>query len=243
MGYRHLRLYQAKWSQIAYSIYDLLTSHAHDRLNCWIEEKENITLNTQCRKLIDILTRFYNTVRYARYSYKSYLKSTTPEYDLLLELKPSKCSDLNNDIKIAFGNSLGRVANIYFSVYDKLCSSLNIFAYELEYDSAACIVYGYQEQQKNLYKEFLRRQNAKKELLYWLMKNASKYPKYSLAKEDALDFDAATVEHYLWELIFNSEDGQDCYDEVDYLYDELCSIDKDNWKNRLELMNYLISQK
>lgn len=75
------------------------------------------------------------------------------------------------------------------------------------------------------------------------MKNASKYPKYSLAKEDALDFDAATVEHYLWELIFNSEDGQDCYDEVDYLYDELCSIDKDNWKNRLELMNYLISQK
>lgn len=130
--------------------------------NCWIEEKENITLNTQCRKLIDILTRFYNTVRYARYSYKSYLKSTTPEYDLLLELKPSKCSDLNNDIKTAFGNSLGRVANIYFSVYDKLCSSLNIFAYELEYDSAARIVYGYQEQPKNLYKEFLRRQNAKK---------------------------------------------------------------------------------
>lgn len=224
-------------------IYDLLTSHAHDRLNDWIEEKENIKINTNCRKLIDILTRFYNTVRYARYSDETYLKSATPECDLLLELKSSKCFDLNTDIKNNFGNFLGRLANIYFTVYDKLCSELNIFAYELEYDSAACIVYGYREKPKNLYKEFLKRQNAKKELLYWLMKKATEYPKYSFVKDDALDFDADSVEHYLWELIFNSEDGQDYYDEVDCLYDELCSIDKDKWKNRLELIDYLIADK
>ena len=131
------------------SVYDLLTSHAHDRLNNWIEEKENIKVDTNCRKLIDILTRFYSTVRYARYSDESYLKSTTPEYDLLLEMKSSKGSDLNNDIKNTFGNSLGRLAYIYFAVYDKLCSELNIFAYELEYDSAACIVYGHREKPKN----------------------------------------------------------------------------------------------
>lgn len=225
------------------SIYELLMSHAHERLNNWIEEKENIKLNTNCRKLIDILTRFYNTVRYARYSDESYLRSSTPEYDLLLELKTSNSLDLNNDIKNNFGNYLGKLANMYFAVYEKLCSELNIYAYELEYDSAACIVYGHREKPKNLYKEFLRRQNAKKEILYWLMKKASEYPKYSIAKEDALDFDADSVEHYLWELIFNSEDGQDCYDEVDYLYDELCSIDKDKWKNRLELMDHLISEK
>ena len=224
------------------SVYDLLTSHAHDRLNNWIEEKENIEVNTNCRKLIDILTRFYNTVRYARYADESYLKSTTPEYDLLLEMKSSTGSDLNNDIKNSFGNSLGRLANIYFAVYDKLCSELNIFAYELEYDSAACIVYGYREKNKNLYKEFLKRQNAKKEIIYWLMKKATEYPKYSIAKEDALDFDADSVEHCLWELIFNSEDGQSCYDEVDCLYDELCFSDKEKWKNRLAMIDYFISK-
>ena len=223
-------------------VYDLLTSHAHDRLNTWIEEKENIRVNTNCRKLIYILTKFYNTVRYARYADESYLRSTTPEYDLLLEMKPSKSSDLNNDIKNAFGISLGKLANIYFSVYDKLCSELNIFAYELEYDSAACIVYGHGEKPKNLYKEFLKRQNAKKEILYWLMKKATEYPKYSIAKEDALDFDADSVEYYLWELIFNAEDGQNCYDEVDCLYDELCFSDKEKWKNRLAMIDYFISK-
>ena len=224
-------------------VYDLLMSHAHDRLNNWIEGKEDIKLNTNCRKLIDILTRFYNTVRYARYADESYRRSTTPEYDLLLELRSSNSSNPGDEIKNNFGNYLGKLANMYFVLYNKLCSDLNIFAYELEYDSAACIVYGYREKPKNLYREFLNRQNAKKEILYWLMKKASEYPKYSFAKEDALDFDADSVEHYLWELIFNSEDGQDCYDEVDCLYDELCSIDKDKWKNRLELMDYLISER
>lgn len=228
------------------SVYDLLISHAHDRLNNWIEEKENLKVNTNCRKLIDILTRFYNTVRYARYADESYLRSTTPEYDLLLEMKSSKGSDLgsdlNDDIKNTFGNSLGKLANIYFAVYDKLCSELNIFAYELEYDSAACIVYGHREKSRNLYKEFLKRQNAKKEILYWLMKKAAEYPKYSIAKEDALSFDADSVEHYLWELIFNSEDGQNCYDEVDCLYDDLYFSDKEKWENRLAMIDYFISK-
>ena len=73
------------------------------------------------------------------------------------------------------------------------------------------------------------------------MKKGFEYPKYSFAKEDALDFDADSVEHYLWELIFNSEDGQDSYDEVDCLYDELCSEDKAKWKERLELINHFFS--
>ena len=182
-------------------------------------------------------------MRYARYADESYRRSTTPEYDLLLELRSSNSSNPGDEIKNNFGNYLGKLSNMYFALYNKLCSDLNIFAYELEYDSAACIVYGYREKPKNLYREFLNRQNAKKEILYWLMKKASEYPKYSFAKEDALDFDADSVEHYLWELIFNSEDGQDCYDEVDCLYDELCSIDKDKWKNRLELIDYLVSER
>lgn len=221
-------------------VYNLLMSHAHDKLNNWIEEKESVKLNTNCRKLIDILTRFYNTVRYARYTDESYRKTLTPEYDLLSELISTNSSDPNNDIKNSFGNYLGKLSHMYFVIYNKLCSELNIFAYELDYDSAASIVYGHSGKPKNLYKEFLRRQNAKKEVLYWLMKKASEYPKCSIAQEDALDFDTDAIEHYLWELIFNSEDGQDCYDEVDCLYDELCSQNKERWKNRLELIDYFI---
>ncbi len=219
---------------------DLLTSHAYIKLNNWIEENEDIEVDKNCRKLIHILQKFYNKVRYARYTDESYWKATTPEYNLLLELKPPNSSDLNNDIKNNFGNYLGKLANIYFAVYRKLCSDLTIFADELESESAAWNVYNYSETPKNLYKEFLKRQNAKKEVLYWLMKRASEYPKFSIAKEEALDFDVNYIEHYLWELIFNSEDGQDCYDEVDCLYGELRSEDKAKWKDRLELIEHFI---
>lgn len=222
------------------SVYELLMSHAHDRLNNWIEEKTNIKPNTNCRKLLDILSRFYNTVRYARYSDETYLKATTPEYDLLLELRGSNSSELNNAIKNNFGNYLGRLAHLYFSVYTNLCSELGIYAYELEYNSAACIVYGHGEKPKNLYREFERRQKAKKEVLYWLVKKAAEYPKYSFADADALDFDLDSIEHYLWELVFNSEDGQDCFDAVESLYDELCAADKTKWLERLDLLDFFI---
>lgn len=224
------------------SVYDLLTSHAHDRLNDWIEKNESIKFNTNCRKLIDILTRFYRTARYARYADESYLRSITPENNLLLELKSSNTSDLSREIKNNFGNFLGQLVWTYFQLFEKLCFELNIYAYELEYNSAACIVYyGHKERPINLYKEFLKRQNAKKEVIYWLMKKSEDYPKFFIAEDDALDFDPEIVEYYLWELIYNSEDGQDCYSEVDCLYDDLYSSNKEKWKKRLKMMDYLIN--
>ncbi len=227
-------------------IYNLLMSHAHEGLNNWIESKEGISFNSNCKKLIGILTRFYGTVRYARYSDEGCTRATTPEYDLLMELKSKNCADVDSNIKNNFGNYLGQLTNTYFKVFTQLCSALNINAYELECDSAALIVYSHQENPQNLYKELTRRQNAKKELFYWLMKKAPDYPKYSLSSDDALkdalDFDAELMEHYLCDLIFNAEDGQDYFDEVDCLYDELCSQDREKWKKRIELINYLIDR-
>ena len=78
------------------------------------------------------------------------------------------------------------------------------------------------------------------------MKKAPDYPKYSLSSEDALkdalDFDTEMMEHYLCDLIFNSEDCQDYFGEVDCLYDELCSQDKEKWKKRKELIDFLIDR-
>lgn len=224
-------------------VYDLLVSHAHDKLNDWIEDKQGIKFNTNCRKLISILTRFYKTVRYARYSDENYMKTAAPEYSLLLELKSQNCQNPDRNIKQNFGKYLGQLTHTYFKVFCELCHALNIYAYELEYDSAATIVYNYQDSPRNLYEELLRRQQGKREVLYWLMKKARDYPKSSWAEEDALDLDAGMMEHYLCELLFNPEDGQEYYNEVDSLYDELCAQDKTTWKNRVELIDYMMSKK
>lgn len=221
-------------------IYDLLMSHSHEKLSNWIEQEVEMKFNTNCRKLINILMKFYNTVRYARYSDKEYKKMISPEYSLLLELKEKKCTDFNKNIKNNFGKYLGELSNTYFKIFCKLCDQLNIYAYELDYNSAATIVYYHDEKPKNLYEELKRRQHGKKEVFYWLIKKAKEYPKYKSAEEKALKFDEELIEQHLAEIILNPEDGQDYFDEVDTLYDELYTEDKSKWKSRVNLIEHII---
>ena len=159
-----------------------------------------------------------------------------------MELKNKNSSDLNSEIKNTFGRCLGELCHVYFNLYYGLCHDLNIYAYELEYDSAAVIVYHIKEKPVNLYEILKQRQNAKKEVLYWLIKKARKYPKFSIAKEAALKFDPEMVERYLSDLIFNPEDGYEFFGDVDCLYDELCAKNKAKWLDRLDMLNYIIDR-
>ncbi len=222
-------------------VYELLLSHSHNKLNEWIENKEGIHFSSNCKKLINILMRFYGTVRYARYSDDGCTKTISPEYELLLELKSANSEDLSYGIKNNFGKFLGELANTYYALFYKLCGELNIYAYELETESAASLVYYVNDKPKNLYQEFLKIQQAKKELLYWLMKQAKKYPKHKLFKVVPLNFDPNMIEYYMQELLYNAEFCQQLYDEFDYLYDELYSEDKELWKDRKQLIHCIIA--
>ena len=222
-------------------VYKILYSHSHDELNEWIETQEDINFNTNCRKMIGILKDFYNTSRYARYSDTTCNDSIFPEYKLLLKLSTKTTSDINGEIKNNFGKFLGELTTTYFNLYYELCHKLLIFAYELEYDSEASIIYGYRKQAINLYTEFKQRKQAKKELLYWLIKKGNEYLDPDEITEDALDFDLAMINEYLSELILRPEFPQQLYDEVDALYDELCSEDKEKWKKHIEFIDCLIA--
>ncbi len=224
-------------------VYQLLKSHSHDKLNDWIERNCEIKFNSKCRKLIALFVKFYNTVRYARYSDKQYKDMISPEYSLLLGLWDKKCKDLNKNIKSNFGKYLGELSDKYFKLFCKLCDQLNIYAYELDYNSAATIVYFHSEKSKNLYEELKRRQHGKKEVFYWLIKNAKEYPKYEFSEEKGLEFDEGLIEQHLAEIILNPEDGQDYFDEVDTLYDELYTKDKTKWKDRVDFIEYIIDTK
>ena len=73
------------------------------------------------------------------------------------------------------------------------------------------------------------------------MKQAKKYPKYNLFKVTPLNFDPEMIESYMLELLSNAEFCNQLYNEVDYLYDELCSKDKEKWKDRKQLIQYIIA--
>ncbi|MBQ9107484.1 MAG: hypothetical protein IJY49_01470 [Clostridia bacterium] len=219
----------------------LLYSHSHDSLNNWIEEKTNNKFNSNCRNMINILMDFYNNVRYIRYSDEKKENRLISEYSLLYKLSPQKSNNLNKQIKNNFGIYLGSLSKKYYEIYYELCHDLLIFAYELDSCSSANTVYNHSNE-VNLYIKLKQTQQAKKELLFWLMKKGKKYPKYRLIKDKALNLDKEEIETYLHDLIYNSENGCGLGSIVGEMYDELCSKNKEKWKKRENLIDYLVEK-
>ena len=221
------------------TVSDLLYHHNHLRLNNWINNKENISLSSNCEIIFNIAQKFYNKLRYARFSDSNEKNNNCPEFILLQDLGDPKSDNFDYSIKKNFGKLVGEIAHVYFDLVRKLSRNLNIHAYELESDSSATIVF-YQDS-KNLYEELEHRRQAKKELLYWIMSKAKKNKRYKLIKVKPLNLDEALIDDYLLELIKNPEDGSELIDTVNALYDELCSENKQEWQSRVELIDTLIA--
>lgn len=220
---------------------DLLLTHNHSTLNSWIEEKGNIRLSTNSKKLLDILREFYNSVRYLRYSDINNHKQLVPEYHLLKEFaKGYKNEDYDYYVKNLFGKTLGEIAHEYYKLLRNLCTSLNIYVDELFAFSTATIVF-YGQQPVNIYKEYMHRQTEKKELLNWLIHNGAQYPYNKLFETEAIDFDPEEINSYLIDLINNPENCELLHDTIDYLYDKMCSADKALWKKHVAEVDSLIA--
>lgn len=220
---------------------ELLFSHNHHALNSWIEEKESLKFDKNCKNFFCILQEFYNKIRYLRYADDFERKGLIPEYKLLKKLG-NGCNDddFDHHIKSSFGNAIGKIAFLYYKKVDDLCASLNIFAYELYAFSTATIVY-YNQEPKNLYHAYLNRQLEKKELLYWLIKNGKDYPHLKFFGTEALEFDPQMVDEYMSDLINNPESCESIHGEIDALYDDMCLTNKEKWKQHKEEVDTLIA--
>lgn len=220
-------------------VYELLMSHSHNGLNDWIESESSIKLKPREKNFLSILSNFYNTKRYARYRDETYLESTTPEIDLLGKLVDGKVKK-SIEIKNAFGKCLGEVSTNYYNELCNICDKLNIYSYEIDYDSAAKMVFLSNEE--NLFNHYKIIQKYKKEVLYWVLKSGEKYPKYKCCRKvDPLEFDPQMISQYLEEIVQFPDDKYSYFDEADDCYDELYESNKEEWKERLELIDWLFN--
>lgn len=215
----------------------VLFTHDHHTLNSWIESKENIKFNSCSKRLFCILQDFYNNYRYKRYADLADEEQIN-EFALLKEIDEGFKEDYDLIMKKHFGKIMGTISFEYYKLIDDVCHEIQVFTYEIYAYSNAAIVF-YNRNAPNLYVELLNKQNEKKELIYWLLKNGEQYPRLKYLTTKALEFDPGMMDEYISDMIYCHDNGESLHGEVDALYDEMCSADKENWKKHREEVNVI----
>jgi len=222
-------------------IEELLMSHNHISLNNWIVTHTNeLKLPSSCNKLFILLKDFYNIARYSRFTGSSDQKFEST----IFRRFGSECNKdrFLEEIKHLYGKQLGQVTNFYYQIIKDICSDLGIYAYEISILSPAYIVFMYSHPQHDLYESYHKINNAKKEALWWLVKNSDIAKRENALGEFAsLDFDSAMISYYLEEILTNRCGSSELYETVDELYDELFQEDKEKAKDRLSIIESIIA--
>lgn len=123
---------------------------------------------------------------------------------------------------------------------EELSHRLNIYVYELHCESVANFAF-FEYYGEDLYTTLKRIELAKKELLWYIMKNGNQFPETILADEiPPLPFEQCDVTEYVKELITNDNSCSMLYDFVSSSYDELVEQDKSKWKNRINAIDMLV---
>lgn len=217
---------------------NLLYGHNHPAMYDFISKKENVSLSSHCKKLLNSLYSFYSEARYHRYKYS---RNDTLELKLLQDFGnriEEKCFD--EQIKHLFGKSLGRTVQALYKLIETLSRKINIYVYELPSDSVANFAlksyYG-----EDLYETLKRVEKSKKELLWFLMRDGNKLSATKAGNEIMpLPFEECYVADYVASLITNKDSCSMLYDFISESYDELVAQDKSKWKERNEAIDALV---
>lgn len=219
-------------------INNLLFSHNHSAMYDFLNQKCGLKIKPNCKKLLTALTTFYSKVRYHRYSYSN---DDTLELTILRDFG-ADISDDNFDaaVKHLYGKAIGQTSHAFYNFIVELSHKLNIFVYELNYDSVANFSLNSQYGD-DLYGLLKQIEQSKKELIWYLIKEGNKLPvvKYSCTLPP-LPFDPCNIPELLSDLIANKNSCGLLYDFVSNEYDELVEQNKNEWKNRIEAIDVLV---
>ncbi|MCG5498647.1 hypothetical protein [Ectothiorhodospira variabilis] len=226
---------QVSLEQLERSLISHNTIELADRIN----SRRKLELANVHREFLSVLSRFYKTHRYGRYSI-----SNIPEIDeerkLLLRFIckhgniqmdiGDEFSLIPNSDKIRrfFGTVVKKICDEVFRVVKDRARELNIFTYEIRSDSKAMKVF-YGERL-----DFLDEDIKKKELLLFLMSEKAKGVHRAIFQEvDALDLDPTMVASYIHALV-NDVHLPYVEGEIDELYMEMRDV-----KGRLGILRVI----
>lgn len=220
-----------------------LITHSHQELQNRIKSKCNINFNSLQNSFLELLTRFYNSCRYCRFSLAD---SYRREKDYLVEFMRTKfnveiitdnffCSTRNcAAIKERFGRVVGSLAKKYYNAIYKKATELSIYTYELRYNSAASKVFQYELRKDSLQQLYNNEQIALKEVLIFLLNTKKKSKTLDFIRNiKPLSFDIGLIQDYIAD-ICEGNITSELLEELESLY-----CDVDNIKERLMCVSVL----
>lgn len=215
-----------------------LITHNHSELMRRIRKLRTISLGKLHQKFLKLISEFYKSMRYGRYSLSSVYssdqeKSRFVEF-LETELGIEVCSDgfmpTQNNLRIKkyVGKLIGKICSQLYSLIKNEAYRLNMFTYEIPYNSKA-------------YKIFMRCEytfeNEKlfqKELLIHLINGHIDTPYFRFIKDiPPIDFDEYEAQDHI-ERLLDVHKCQDGIDEVEAIYE-----DNKLGKDRIELLTLI----
>lgn len=173
----------------------LLYSHNHPAMFDFLSGKSDLRLKPICKKLLNALSAFYSKARYHRYSYNN---NNTLEVKILRDFGADVSQEnFDEAVKHLYGKAMGQTAHAFYNHIRKLSGELNIYVYELNYESAANLslssYYG-----DDLYALLKKIERSKKELIWYLIQEGGKLPFVKFLNEfSPLPFEQCDISAFL----------------------------------------------
>lgn len=202
-----------------------LITHDHLDLLRRIRQKSDINLGKTHTSFLSLLATFYRTYRYDRLAISHNRQFNKEKLALWAFLEQHLGESLNSGSLFATPNTprfrkfvsktVRKVADQVYAIVETQARSLNIFTYELRYDSKAARIFLTPEA------TFLPEDVLWKELLVFFMNTTESEGAVGYLRTiDPLEFDPALASEYL--RCFQSEEAKQAVaDELESLYDEL----------------------
>lgn len=216
---------------------ELLYGHNHSAMIDYLLSEKRLSLRKKEKRLAELLSKFYNSARYNRYSYS---KDDVLELNLIREFaKDVKAENYDDTVKHMYGKSLGIISRALYELISKLSTEYGIYVYELNESSVAQFVFSsyYEEDLYSLLKQV---EQSKRELLWFLIRKGGQLPLKEVGKEfKELPFEDIGLQECLNELVCNENSGKEIYDFISAEYDEIITKDKAKWKSRINFIDVI----
>lgn len=221
-----------------------LITHNTMELASRVQKHADLNLSGIHKEFLSMLSTFYKTHRYGRFSLSS-VPNIDEEKTLLLNYLHKHLNiDISDSgpfsyihntpqIKKFVGKVVGKISKNLFDIISEKARSLNLYTYELRSDSKAVKVFYALDERL----DFLDEEITKKELLLFLMSENSSGGHVELLKSlGALDLDPAEVPNHIKALL-NDDHLHYVEGEVECAYEDISNV-----KERLDVLSLMTNE-